>query len=484
VTRRPTPRIAAALLVGAVLISAMPVSAEEAPTRRSFTIAAAGDVMVHSSIARVAEQHAPGWGAYDFTPMFAPIEPWLSGADLAICQMEMTLSATNSDLSYYPRFMVPHELADAVAAAGYDACSTASNHSVDGGRAGLESTIELLEAAGVATTGTARTPEERFPNLYEVNGVTVGHLAYSYSTNGIPMPDPWSVNVIDADAILADAGWAREHGAEFVILSIHWGNEYQVRPTAAQTSLAETLLASPDLDLILGHHVHVVQPIDRIGDKVVVQDDGRFVVAGVQYTPTWVDPLTKEILPVGQSLLDGTGPTAALEQSWRRTLERVNLLGVAGVTPTADPWPEVSCRGIRATILGTPGSDLIVGTDGDDVIAARGGDDSIWAGGGDDLVCGGDGDDFISGGDGDDRLEGDDGNDLLMGYGGADVLWGGGGNDLLSGLEGDDLLVGGSGDDSLLGGGGNDLLWGGDGDDRADGGPGANHCAGITAGCG
>jgi poly-gamma-glutamate synthesis protein (capsule biosynthesis protein) len=505
------------LPVAVLLMVAAPAGASDTSEPRSFTIAAGGDVIVHIGTARVAENNAPGWGTYNFTPLLSAVEPWISEADLAICQMEMTLTDTNRRLTYWPRFVVPYEIADAMAAIGFDACSTASNHALDAGRQGLADTIGFLQAAGLATTGTARTEEERLPNLYDANGVTVGHMAYTYGLNGWHTMDPWSINFIDIDVILADARWAHEHGAEFVILSMHWGYEYRVRPTSQQISLAEQLLASPDIDLILGHHVHVVQPIQRIGDKYVVygmsnllasirsnddkgrfgtedgiiinaevveQADGRFVVERLEYTPIWVDVPTKEVFPVGHSLLTGRGNPATLLASWQRSVARVEFLGPSGATPTEDPWPAVSCNGEVATILGTPGDDLLIGTEGDDVIVARGGDDSIWSGGGDDLVCGGDGDDFISGGQGDDRLEGDGGNDLLMGYDGADVLWGGDGNDLLSGLDGDDLLVGGSGDDSLLGGGGDDLLWGGDGANRGDGGPGADYCAAVISGCG
>lgn len=493
--RRVTIAAIAALLAGAPLAAAR---AETPP--RAFTLVAVGDVMVHESIAWVADQHAPGRNTHDFSPMFASIEPWISGADLAICQMEMTLSPTNTGLSYYPRFIVPHELADAVAGAGFDACSTASNHSVDGGVAGLEDTIALLEAAGVATTGTARSAEERLPNLYVVNGVTVGHLAYTWGLNGLRAPEPWMVNVIDADAILADARWAREQGAEFVIVSIHWGEEYQARPTFHQTTLAETLTASPDVDLILGHHVHVVQPIARVNGKVVVygmsnfisnirgtpegrtgaedgivvhlevaeQGDGAFAVDRVEYTPFWIDPATKEVLPIGQSLLTGRGHPATLQQSWQRTVGRVDMLGGSGAVPTADPWPEVSCRGKAATILGTTGDDSLTGTDGDDVIVARGGNDSIRGGGGHDLICGGAGNDIAWGEDGSDLLLGGPGNDLLIGDTGNDILWGEEGDDVLVGGEGADLLIGGPDDDFLRGGAGGDIFSGGDGADRTE----------------
>jgi len=497
----------------ALSMAAAPAAASDDPAPRSFTLAAGGDVIVHIGIAGVAEQHSPGWHTYDFAPLVAAVEPWISEADLAICQMEMTLTPTNSGMSYWPIFVVPHELADAMVETGFDACTTASNHALDAGRTGLARTLDILHGAGLETTGTARNPTERLPNLYDVNGVTVGHLAYTYGLNGWHQVDPWSVNFTDSERILADAAWARRQGAEFTILSMHWGIEYRVMPTDQQVSLAAELLASPDIDLILGHHVHVVQPIQKIGDeyvvygmsnflasirtnnekrrfgtedgiiinaKVVEQADGRFVVERLEYTPIWVDTRTKEVLPVGHSLLTGRGNADVLAASWKRTIGRVDSMGPSGATPTDDPWPAISCRGRLATIIGTVGDDLLIGTAGDDVIVARGGDDSIWAGGGDDLVCSGGGDDFVSGGDGDDRLYGGDGADLLMGYRGYDIVWGQDGDDVLSGGDGVDLLVGGVGADSLHGGAGADTLWGGSGDDRSDD---ANEDRCVAAGC-
>ena len=144
--------------------------------------------------------------------MLAPIEPWVGEADLAICHLEGALDPQNAGLSYYPLFNAPHEVADALAAAGYDACSTAGNHTLDHGFTGVSDTLDILDAAGIRHAGSARTPEERLPSLYEVNGVTVGHISYTYGTNGIPAPSdkPWAVNLIDdGDAILDDARWAR-----------------------------------------------------------------------------------------------------------------------------------------------------------------------------------------------------------------------------------------------------------------------------------
>jgi poly-gamma-glutamate capsule biosynthesis protein CapA/YwtB (metallophosphatase superfamily) len=473
---------------------------------RSFTIAATGDILIHGRVALVAS--LLGSGTYDFTSMLAPIEPWIGDADLAICHLEGTISADNTGLSYYPLFVAPRQIATAIAAAGYDTCSTSSNHAADAGRAGVAETLDVLDAAGLRHDGTARSQDERRPGLYDVNGVTVAHLSYTYGLNGLPNPESWAVNVIDADAILADAAWATQRGAEFVVVSLQWGAEYQVAPTAAQRDLAERLTASPDVDLILGSHAHVVQPIDVVNGKVVVygmgnhlsnqnsaygekyygtedgvvvtvtvteQPDGSFATDEVRFTPTWVRLEDYAVLSASDALATGAGPERLVAPSLERTTERILMLDPPDlVARSPEPWPALICAGRRATITGTAGPDLLVGTPGDDVIVGRGGADSIWGMSGNDLICGGGGDDTIDGGLGWDVLFGDDGADLLEGGlgrdrsdggPGADRLLGGPDGDALYGGDGDDTIEGGPGDDALFAGPGSDHLSGGDGDD-------------------
>ena len=352
-------------------------SASSAPTPRSFTIAAAGDVLIHGRVAQVAHI---GGGAYDFAPMFSAIEPWISAADLAICHLEVTLSPSNTGLQFYPRFVAPHEVADAVAGAGYDTCSIASNHALDRGWQGVVDTLDLLDAAGVRHDGTARTPEERLPGLYEVNGATVAHLSYTYGTNGIPLPSdrPYAVNVIDPEMILGDAAWARAAGADFVIVSLQWGLEYVVGPTGTQATLAEALMASPDVDLILGSHAHVVQPIGMVNEKYVVYgmgnqlsnqnsasgpkyyatEDGLFVMVRVTETspgrfeaeridilPTWVRRSDYVIFPARRQVEDPRS-AALMQASLERTVDRVRRLDTPGIrlAPMVTPGSPCHCR--------------------------------------------------------------------------------------------------------------------------------------------
>jgi len=503
------------LVAAALLTTLATLPAAAAPAARSFTIAATGDVIVHRAIADAA-RIGPGGNTYNFRPLLLPIEPWISDADFAVCHLEGTLSPTNSGLLYqhldeHPAyFNGPHEVAAALVAAGYDACSTAGNHALDRGLTGIAETLEVLDAAGLGHAGTAREAAERLPNLYRVNGVRVAHLAYTLGTNEPrPAEAPWAVNVIDPAAILADARWAREQGAEFTIVSLHWGTEYQQALDGSQTSLAAALTASPDVDLILGHHTHLVQSIARVDGKVVVygmgnllsnirtaedgtkagSEDGvivhlrvaevedRFAVTAVAATPTWVDWQTKRVLPVEHTLAYGNQPvpTAALQASRARTWRRAGTL----VAPSPAPWPSLLCAGRVASLIGTAGPDVLVGTPGDDVIVGRGGGDLILGGEGDDLICGGDGDDVVWGGPGTDSAYGGNGDDLLSGGDGRDTLHGGDGADRLGGGESADTLYGDAGDDLLSGQGGDDVLEAGPGRDLLRGGTGVDTLAGL-----
>ena len=178
---------------------------------RSFTIAATGDLIIHKAVARTART-ADGW---DFTPMFSQVREILRAADLAVCHLETPMSPDNERISSYPRFNVPNQLADAIAHAGYDTCSLASNHSADTGLRGVTGMIEALDRAGVAHTGMARTPDEQERlNLVEVKGATVAHLSYTYGLNigELRAEEAHMVNIVDEQAILEEAGRARGRG--------------------------------------------------------------------------------------------------------------------------------------------------------------------------------------------------------------------------------------------------------------------------------
>ncbi len=242
-----------------------------------FTLVVGGDVIVHESVAESARAAV----GFDFATQFAEIAPVVASADLAVCHLEVTLSSDNTDLAYYPAFRVPNQLADGIAGAGFDACSTASNHSLDAGPVGVANTLDQLDRVGLKHTGTARSATEATISLMlpTTSGLTVGWLSYAYGFNGqdVPSDQTWLANTIDADRIERDAAASRAAGADFIAVSMHWGQEYQVAPTEQQTELPARLLASPDIDLLVGHHAHVVQSVEKFGSEYAILGLGNLL---------------------------------------------------------------------------------------------------------------------------------------------------------------------------------------------------------------
>ncbi|MFF7070689.1 CapA family protein [Streptomyces pseudovenezuelae] len=255
-----------------------PAPAAAAP--RGFTLVASGDVLPHSSIIDRARFDAGGNG-YDFRPMLAGVRSVVSRADLALCHME-TVYGANGDYTGYPTFKSPPEVAQALAVTGYDGCSTASNHTLDDGAGGIRRTLDALDRAGVRHAGSARTEgEARTVTVLRAGPAKVAHLAYTYDTNGFPLPQgqPWAVNLMDETKILADARAARKAGADVVVVSLHWGTEWQDAPDEQQLALARDLTDArtggrPDVDLILGTHAHVPQAYEKVNGTWVVYGMG------------------------------------------------------------------------------------------------------------------------------------------------------------------------------------------------------------------
>ncbi|MCX5394632.1 CapA family protein [Streptomyces sp. NBC_00094] len=268
-----------------------------------FTLVASGDVLPHDSIIRRAAQDAGGDG-YDFGPMLAGVKSVVSGADLAICHMETVYGKEGGPYTGYPAFKSPPEVATALKATGYDSCSTASNHTLDDGAAGLRRTLDALDKVGIRHAGSARTADEAAsPTLLKAGGATVAQLAYTYDTNGYPLPEgqPWAVRLLDERQVIADARAARAAGADVVVVSVHWGTEWQTEADERQLSLGRALTAStsggrPDIDLIIGTHAHVPQAYEKVngtwvvygmGDQIagdMINHEGSFDARGNQGT--------------------------------------------------------------------------------------------------------------------------------------------------------------------------------------------------------
>ena len=265
-----------------------PISSSTAspePKLRSISIVSSGDILLHERL--WAQAKADGVdGNWDFYPQLADLEPEISSADLALCHLETPLAELDVDYQGYPTFNAPPQITEAIIKLGFDICGTASNHSLDQGFSGLTRTIETLDAAGIPFTGTANSAEDASqPLVMDVqttNGVVkVGILSYTYGFNGFERDADklWSANLIDPVAIITEAKLARSQGAEIVIAKMHWGDEYTNKENEFQTSVAQELADSGQIDLIDGSHSHSVQPITQIGNTWIAYSHGNFVAA-------------------------------------------------------------------------------------------------------------------------------------------------------------------------------------------------------------
>lgn len=246
---------------------------------RTVTIVGNGDFLIHNTLWMQAQADGRN-GQMDFSPQIAAVKKRTSDADFAICHQETTFARPGGPFTGYPVFSTPPQLVRAIKGAGYDACSTVSNHTLDGGMDGISRTLDALDAAGIGHSGSARTPTEAStPAIYQVNGVAVAHLAYAYGFNGYKAPagTEWCCNLIDPEKMITDAKAAREAGAQLVIVSMHAGDENIATPNVQQRTVAAALAASGQVDLVLGHHVHVVQPVEKIGNMWVAYGLGNLL---------------------------------------------------------------------------------------------------------------------------------------------------------------------------------------------------------------
>jgi poly-gamma-glutamate capsule biosynthesis protein CapA/YwtB (metallophosphatase superfamily) len=265
-------RRALPLVIAAALIAIAPPVAVAKPVRLNVEVN--GDLLIHSPVWQRAAALA-GHG-YDFAPLLRQVKPWIRGADLAFCHVETPM--TSAPPLGYPVFNTPPALARAIRSTGWDACSTASNHTLDQGQSGIAGTLRALNHHGIRHSGSATSKQRsRHITMVRAKGVKVALLAYATMTNGIPLPHPWSVDLADPDRIIRDAAKARRLGARAVIVNLHWGTEYQSAPDAQQRAIVKRLGRSRDITAIVGQHVHVVQPIKRIHRRWVVFGEGNLL---------------------------------------------------------------------------------------------------------------------------------------------------------------------------------------------------------------
>jgi poly-gamma-glutamate capsule biosynthesis protein CapA/YwtB (metallophosphatase superfamily) len=236
----------------------------------------AGDIMGHDT--QIASALATDEPTYDYKSCFEYLRPYLQEADLVIGNLEVTFAG--EPYKGYPVFSSPDELADALKWAGFDILINANNHALDRGQKGLVRTIEVLEQEKIVQTGTFPDPASRvtyYPLIVEQKGIRIALLNYTYGTNGIKDRPPAIVNRIDKAQIGEDMQKAKTAQPDFILVTMHWGNEYQLTESKEQQELARFLFEL-GADAVIGSHPHVVQPIRGEGaGNLVVYSMGNLI---------------------------------------------------------------------------------------------------------------------------------------------------------------------------------------------------------------
>lgn len=268
------------LILVVCLVIYMPIQAEGVEKKmETIQLTAVGDIMMHQK--QIDGGYDKSTGEYSFDYMFSAIKPYIENADIAVGNLETTLAGKAKKYTGYPQFNAPEQLAWALKNTGFDVLTLANNHSLDRRFYGVQHTIEVLEQAGIQHTGTARTQEEQDKVLMiDVKGIKIAFMAYTYGTNGIPMDKGknYSVNLLDKNKIARDIEEAKKQGADLLCVSMHFGEEYKQVPNATQKEWVK-FLTDRGVDIVLGSHPHVLQPMGFEGDSFVIYSLGNFVSA-------------------------------------------------------------------------------------------------------------------------------------------------------------------------------------------------------------
>ena len=248
---------------------------EETKTSK-LSLVMVGDALLHSSLYNDGYKN----GVYDFKPQLELIKPIVQNYDLAFYNQESILGGTSIGLSDYPTFNSPWEFGDAMIDAGFNMVSLANNHTLDKGEKAVMSSCEYWKDKDVLTAGSYCSEDEANEiKIKEKNGIKYTLLAYTYGTNGIPVPSgkDYLVNLYSDEKAKADIEKVRDK-VDLLIVSMHWGTEYKTEPTEEQKRQAE-YLSSLGVDIIIGTHPHVIEPITYINDTLVIYSLGNFISA-------------------------------------------------------------------------------------------------------------------------------------------------------------------------------------------------------------
>ncbi len=241
--------------------------AEESAAAQEITVVMAGDILLHTPVEESALQED---GSYNFNAVFARTADDIQAADLAIVNQEVIIGGKELGISGYPSFNAPYEAGDALVEAGFDVVCHGTNHALDKGKKGVENCLRFWEETypDIAVLGINGSQDmQNDIYIYEQDGIRIAILNYTYGTNGIALPEdmPYAVDLLEEKKVLSDIERA-EKEADFTIVCPHWGTEYRLEPDASQEKWAALFLEN-GVDLVLGTHPHVIEPIEWLTDE-------------------------------------------------------------------------------------------------------------------------------------------------------------------------------------------------------------------------
>ncbi|MDH5610367.1 MAG: CapA family protein, partial [Cyclobacteriaceae bacterium] len=269
------------LIVSLSILMSFVAVCQEADTTETVSLLFIGDVMGHGSQINAAYDSTTG--TYDYEPVFEKIKPVIAAADFAIANLEVTLGGT--PYKGYPTFSSPDELALACKNSGIDALVTANNHSCDRAKKGIVRTLDRLDSLQIGHTGTFRDSLERDSSnllILTKGSIRLGMLNYTYGTNGLPIPSPTVVNLMDTAQMKLDIIRSKSDSLDKLIVFLHWGLEYQSSPSKSQEKLGQWLFEN-GVDIVIGSHPHVLQRMDyfekndSVPERFIAYSLGNFV---------------------------------------------------------------------------------------------------------------------------------------------------------------------------------------------------------------
>lgn len=311
---------------------------------RCTSVLMTGDMLVHAQLWEQARADALAEGSkgLDFGPLLAGQRRYIGKSDLAICHQETPVSTPTGPFSAYPSFNVPPQIITAAQQVGYQACTTASNHTIDQGTKGLVRTLDALDAAGLQHTGSYRSEaDSRGIMIIPTAAANVAVIEGAYGLNGQTPEFAWQVDMLNPAAMIAKAKKARALGADIVLGVMHAGDEYASVPNAEQRSVAHALVDSGQFTMIYGHHTHSVLPIERYKGTWIAYGLGN----GVTELSPWYVVNNEGLLLRAQFSQDYAGKWSASDLTWAPS---VIVRGPYRWCSVASDAPQGPCAGAAA----------------------------------------------------------------------------------------------------------------------------------------